>query len=107
MNMVKLEERDGGIILAVIARAGSSRNQVIGVHDGRLKVAVTAVPEKGKANKAITAVLSQALGIKKSQIQLISGEISTEKKFLIMNLTQKETSMKIEHLFDKAVQNNR
>lgn len=50
-----------------------------------LRVAVTAAPEKGKANKAIVAVLSRTLGISKSSIELLSGETSARKKFLIVD----------------------
>ncbi|MBV1885962.1 MAG: DUF167 domain-containing protein, partial [Parvibaculaceae bacterium] len=39
-----------------------------------LKVRVTAVPEKGKANKAVLALLSKALGMAKSRLFVVSGE---------------------------------
>ena len=39
-----------------------------------LKVRVTAVPEKGKANKAVLALLAKALGMAKSRLFVVSGE---------------------------------
>lgn len=44
--------------------------------DGRrlLKVFVTAVPEKGKANKALVALLSKSWRIPKRSIEIIRGE---------------------------------
>jgi len=44
-----------------------------------LKARVTAVPEDGKANKALIALLSKALKIPKSSISFITGETSRKK----------------------------
>lgn len=82
-NDIQLELTDGGVILPVAARPGAKKNGVTGTHDGALKVSVTQVPEKGKANGALIQVLAKALGLKKSQVQLVSGQTSTRKKFQI------------------------
>ena len=55
------------------------REQKEGDGDSHLKARVTAVPEKGKANKALIARLSKALGIPKSSIELIAGDTSRKK----------------------------
>ncbi len=44
-----------------------------------LKARVTAVPEDGKANKALIALLSKTLKIPKSSISFVSGETSRKK----------------------------
>jgi uncharacterized protein len=80
---LNLEPDPRGVILTVRAHAGARQNAVVGVRDGVLRVAVTEAPEKGKANKAIVAVLSKALGISKSAVELVSGTTSTRKRFLI------------------------
>ena len=41
-----------------------------------LKVRVRAVPEKGKANKAVEVVLAKALGLPKSAVRVVTGETS-------------------------------
>jgi len=41
-----------------------------------LKVSVTAVPEKGKANKAMISVISKHFKVPKTSISLISGDTS-------------------------------
>ena len=81
--MVKLEQDERGVIMPVRAQAGARRNGITGVHGGRLLVAVTAAPEKGKANRAIAKVLSESFGVRKSSIELLTGETSTRKRFLI------------------------
>ena len=52
-----------------------------------LKVAVTTAPEKGKANRAIIALLAKSLGVRKAQITLLTGQTSPEKRFLITGVT--------------------
>jgi hypothetical protein len=83
-QMIELQQESRGVILPVRAHAGARRNVILGVRDGALRVAVTVVPEKGKANKAIVALLSGTLGVPKSAVELISGETSPQKRFLIL-----------------------
>lgn len=69
----------GGAELRVRAQPGASRDQVEGVGEDAagqrfLKVRVRAVPEKGRANAAIEAVLAKALGLPKSAVTVEKGE---------------------------------
>ena len=73
--MIALTARAQGTILAVRAQPGARKNAVVGEHAGAVRVAVSAAPERGKANAAIQDVLARALGVKASQIALISGEM--------------------------------
>ncbi|MEX2091314.1 MAG: DUF167 domain-containing protein [Pirellulales bacterium] len=82
--MIELTAHPRGVVVPVRAHAGARKNGILGEHNGMLRVAVTAAPEKGKANKAIVAVLSDALEIPKSSIELIAGETSSQKRFLIV-----------------------
>ena len=67
----------GGLTLAVNAAPKVSHNAVVGVMetpDGHaLKVAVTAPPDKGKANAAVAVVVAKALGVSKSAVRVVSG----------------------------------
>jgi len=81
--MVELQSAPGGIILPVHAQPGARKNAITGVHAGRLKVAVTQAPEKGKANQALVKLLAELLNVKRSQVVLCAGETSQHKKFLI------------------------
>ena len=70
--------------LAIRLTPNAGRNAVDGIEtaaDGEifLKARVTAVPEDGKANKALIALLSAALRIPKSSISFISGETARKK----------------------------
>lgn len=88
--MIELEAHQLGTILPVQAQPGSRQNGLRGEHNGSLRVSVTQAPEKGKANKALVAVLAKSLGVKKSQVELLSGETSQKKRFLIREITPEE-----------------
>ena len=85
--IVDVERDPRGFVLPVRAHAGAKRNAVVGAHSGMLRVAVTAAPEKGKANKAIAEVLSKAFGVPKASVVLLSGATASRKKFLLIGLT--------------------
>ena len=68
------------------------------MHDGALKVSVQAAPEDGKANDAIMELLKKTLGIKRNQIEILSGQTSRDKKFLIRELMLEELAQKIRTL---------
>lgn len=93
--MIELEPHRDGVILPVRARPGARKSEIRGQQDGALKVSVTQAPEKGKANKAIIAVLSKSLGLKKTQIELTAGASSAKKRFLVRNLAIEELQKRI------------
>ena len=65
--------------LRVWVQPGSSRDRIAGRHGDAVKVAVSAPPEKGKANKAVAAVLAKALGLRKSAVRVVSGMTARDK----------------------------
>jgi uncharacterized protein (TIGR00251 family) len=74
----------GGVRLAVKLTPKASRNKIEGlVCDGdgleMLKVSVTAVPEDGKANKALIDLLAKSWKIAKRSIQIVSGATDRRK----------------------------
>jgi uncharacterized protein (TIGR00251 family) len=93
--MLDLQSHPDGVILPVRAQAGARRNEVRGVQDGALKVCVTQAPEKGKANKAIAEVLAKWLGLRKSRLELISGETASQKKFLVRAIEKEDMAERI------------
>jgi uncharacterized protein len=96
--MIELRPHASGVLLPVQAHAGARKNGVLGERNGMLRVAVTAAPEKGKANQAIAAVLSKALGVAKSSIELVSGATSAKKQFLVVGRTVDEVRAAIERM---------
>ena len=85
--MIAITEHAEGCVLPVRAQPGARKAGVMGEQAGALKVAVTAPPEDGRANKALLEVLREALGLKRSQVELLSGATSRDKRFLIRGLS--------------------
>ena len=48
-----------------------------------LRVRVSAVPDKGKANAAVVALLAKGLGVPKSAVSVVSGETSRMKTLAV------------------------
>jgi uncharacterized protein (TIGR00251 family) len=57
----------------------SSRDRVDGWVGDRLKVRVTAAPERGKANAAVEALLAETLGLPTSAVRVVAGATSPRK----------------------------
>ncbi|MFS8122728.1 DUF167 domain-containing protein [Rhizobium sp. BR 250] len=72
------------IRLSVRLTPNGGRDAIDGVEqdaDGHahLKARVSAVPEDGKANKALIVLLAKKLGLPKSSISFVSGETARKK----------------------------
>jgi uncharacterized protein len=74
-----LRETPRGFLLDVKVTPRAARDEVLGIRAGRLLVKVTVVPEKGKANAAIVALLAKLAGTPKSAFDVVSGETDRSK----------------------------
>ncbi|MFL5341654.1 MAG: DUF167 domain-containing protein [Gemmataceae bacterium] len=98
--MIAIGDHSEGCVLSVRAQPGARRNAVVGEQAGALKVAVTAPPEDGRANQALTELLRDVLGLKRSQVELIAGTTSRDKRFLIRGVKKDVLAAKILALTD-------
>ena len=72
-----------GAEIAVRVTPKASRDRIL-VEDDTIRVYVTTLPEDGKANKAVVKLLSKALGVPKTRLDLIRGATSRDKMFRIV-----------------------
>ena len=96
--MIELTQAKNGVIVPVHAQPGARRNAVVGERAGALRVAVTAAPDRGKANAAIVELLAEALGLRPSEVGLISGETARWKRVLLVGLSLDEAARRIENI---------
>lgn len=87
-NMIDIKQSGEELLFSVRVQPKASANKILGEHAGALKVAVTAPPEKGKANAAVVALLSEALGVPKSAVEIVRGRTSRTKTLRIKGLTK-------------------
>jgi len=93
--MIELADHSEGVVLPVKAQPGSRKNSIRGEQNGALKISVTQVAEKGKANSALIEVLTDQLHLKRSKIELISGETQSQKRFLIRGISRDDLLVRI------------
>jgi uncharacterized protein (TIGR00251 family) len=74
------------VFLRVTPNAGRDSIDGVEIRDDAsivLRVRVSAVPDKGKANAAVIALLAKALRLPKSAMTLVSGDTSRHKTILV------------------------
>jgi uncharacterized protein (TIGR00251 family) len=74
-----LTTRGDGVLLAVAVVPGARRMGADGLHDGALRVRLTAPPVDGKANAALLAWLAAELGLPRRAVRLSRGATARRK----------------------------
>lgn len=81
--------------LKLIVQPKAKKTQIVGLHDGMLKLAVASPPVDGKANKEIVTFLADFFKLKKSEVSIISGERSRRKICLLGSLEEEDIRKKL------------
>lgn len=76
----------GKTIIKVLVSPGASRNEVTGLLGDSIKLKIAAPPLKGRANKELISYLSDLLGIKRDDIEIISGQTKRSKTLAVSGL---------------------
>ncbi len=82
-----VQTAEGGVAFTVRLTPRSSRDAVAGISETAegpaLAVRVRAVPEKGRANTALCALIATWLGVPKSSVRLVGGAKSRLKRIAV------------------------
>lgn len=90
-----IEPTSSGVVLRVFVAPRSSSNKVLGMHDGMVKVALTAPPVEGAANKALVAFLAKLLGVSKTSVTIVAGETSRKKSVSVTGVGLDEATRRL------------
>ena len=82
--MINYSEKDGKLTFKVRVVPRSSRSEIVGQHDGALRVRITAPPVEGAANLALVRLLAGALDVSPGAVEIISGKSSRTKTVSIV-----------------------
>ncbi|MCD6459909.1 YggU family protein [bacterium] len=82
-SSLNIKKSKDGVLVDIKVLPKSSRNEIAGVVDGKLKVKLTAPPVNGKANKALITFLSKKLNLSKRDIVIVKGQTSANKQLSI------------------------
>jgi hypothetical protein len=76
-----LASHPDGTVLEVWVVPGAARDEIVGEHDGALKVRVSAPAEGGRANRSVIRLIGAAAP--GHRVTLLSGTTSRRKRVLI------------------------
>jgi len=97
--VLDIREHNKGITFPVNVQPRSKKNGIAEIRDGVLIIKVNAPPVEGAANKALKKLLSQTLGISKSNIEILKGKTSHRKLILCRNFRIKDLEQALKRLF--------
>jgi uncharacterized protein (TIGR00251 family) len=80
----------------------AARNKVMGLRAGALHVHVSAPPIEGKANQALVRFLAEVLGVRRAQVEIISGWKSRRKVVRITEVTAVELRRRVAQVLEAA-----
>jgi hypothetical protein len=87
MNNLKIQEVNDGVVFAAKITPSSNRTAVTGLFDEMLKIKVSAIPQKGKANKCLLEFLAKQLDVKKKAVSIISGQTNPIKRIQVLGIS--------------------
>lgn len=84
-----------GVYLRIKVVPGASREKVVGMLGDRLKLAVSAPPEAGKANKAVCKLLAGALGVPARDVAVTAGHTQPTKTVAVAGLGTDQAAQRL------------
>lgn len=84
---MKIVEKDGSVIVTVRVVPRASKSEIVGEHDGALKVRIASPPVDGAANAELIKLFAKQFGISKGNVEIIGGQTSKSKQIRISGLT--------------------
>lgn len=81
---------ESSVTLSIRIQPRSSKNEIVTMESGALKIRLTAPPVDGAANEALVKFLAQTLSIPKSHVEIVSGHTSREKIVRISGMSGAE-----------------
>ena len=84
--MIQFTEKDNAIIFTVRVVPRASKSEIVGEHDGALKVRIASPPVDGAANAELIKLLAKTFGVTKSAVEIIGGQTSKTKQVKISDV---------------------
>lgn len=93
MNGLELRQDGEYVSFAVRVTPRASRDALLDVRDGVLRVALSAPPVDGAANSALIKLLSKLLGVSKSHVQISRGQRGRDKLVRVHGLSPEDVRL--------------
>ena len=98
MTLPCLRNTAAGVEIFLYVQPRASRSKIAGIQGEELKVALTAPPVDGAANKACRMFIAKLCNLPRSRILLVSGETSRHKRLLLEGADIKRIDALLEDL---------
>jgi uncharacterized protein (TIGR00251 family) len=86
--MLQYSVQNGDLVFRVQVVPRASKSEVVGEHNGALRIRLAAPPVDGAANDELKRLLAQTLKVRWSSVQLISGLSSRTKRIRIVGVNE-------------------
>jgi uncharacterized protein (TIGR00251 family) len=91
--LINYELQNGDLVFRVHVVPRASRSEVVGEHNGSLRIRLAAAPVDGAANDELGRLLAKTFNVPRSSVQLISGATSRTKQIRITGVNQNGLKM--------------
>ena len=92
MDDLSLTVSADGVTFSVRLTPRASKNEIVGIQAGALRVRLTAPPVEGAANAALIEFLAERLQVRKSAVSIVSGEKSRNKVVRVSGLSVEQVT---------------
>ena len=97
--MIENSEQDGKLTFKVQVVPRASRSEIVGEHNGALRIRIAAPPVDGAANEELIRTLAGALGVRRNAIEITSGQTARTKQVRVTGAT----SADLQNLLTKTI----
>ena len=77
--MIAYTEKAGTVTFKVQVVPRASRSEIVGEHNGALRIRIAAPPVEGAANEELVRLLARVLGVPRNAIDITAGHTSKRK----------------------------
>jgi hypothetical protein len=85
--VIQFVEKADSLIFSVRVIPKSSKSEIVGEHDGALKVKLKSPPADGAANAELIKLLAKHCRVPKSAVEILAGQTSKTKQIKIVGAT--------------------
>lgn len=82
-SCLRLDHKDARVILDISVSPNAKKTELVGWHDGALRIRLSAPPVEGAANEALKRWLSHELDIPQARVTLLRGASGRRKQWAL------------------------
>ena len=104
MRRFKLHNGKHGAALTIRVTPRARKSELGGIlEDGTIRIRIKEPPVEGKANRALVTFLSEMLGVRKNQIEIVAGQKGLDKIVAVEAMTAEEVENRIQGYLDASI----